>query len=177
MVCQQLGLTEVNAAIGGSSLQNTSHLTNNFRDRYPYETVSYGDCGKIFIAYGINDILVDESQQSFSVSNFEAQLDEIVKDLILVRRHALTDITLASPSYVNPTAYAGAGFKATAQEHQDYVAAVRRVAVKYKVKYVDLYATILNGGGASLLSSDGVHPNDAGHQVIANAILAATIVA
>ena len=165
----------MNAGISGSSLQNTANVTNNFRDRYPYEVVSYGDCGKVFIAYAINDILMDENAKGFSVAIFESQLDEIVKDLLFVRRHVPTNITLASPSYVNSTAYANTGFRATVQEHQDYVAAVRRIAVKYKTKYADLYAAILNNGGNTLLDADNVHPNDAGHQVIANTILAAAV--
>ena len=49
---------------------------------------------------------------------------------------------------------------------------LQAAAADYGFVYVDVFTYMQNNGGTSLLSSDKIHPTDAGHQVIANAVLA-----
>jgi lysophospholipase L1-like esterase len=53
----------------------------------------------------------------------------------------------------------------------DYRAVVERLATESGSAYVDLSDALPADGVASLLSADGVHPNDAGQRVIADFVL------
>lgn len=135
-----------------------------------------GYAEKIYIMSGLNDLRYNGA--SFSVANYQTQLGEIVEQLINIYEIKPNNIILGSPPYCNPSFYANADYApftgGSTAKHQEYVAAVRTVATKHKTKYADVYQAMLRGGN-SLVSSDGIHPNDAGHQVIANAMTGATV--
>ncbi|NRD26821.1 SGNH/GDSL hydrolase family protein [Frigoribacterium sp. VKM Ac-2836] len=61
--------------------------------------------------------------------------------------------------------------KGLAADAGDYDAVVRRLADETGSAYVDLADALPDDGLASLLSGDGVHPNDAGQRVIADYVL------
>jgi lysophospholipase L1-like esterase len=58
-----------------------------------------------------------------------------------------------------------------AGDADEYDAVVRRLASQTGSAYVDLADALPSDGVASLLSADGVHPNDAGQRVIADFVL------
>jgi lysophospholipase L1-like esterase len=57
-------------------------------------------------------------------------------------------------------------------KYASMVPALQTMASQLGVKFANTYQATLDGGGSSLLS-DGIHPNDAGMQVMANTIIAA----
>lgn len=174
-----LGGKEVNMGVGGSMLQNTSpSAATNGRDRYLSHVVANivdPANTNIFILYGVNDLRYNNV--NYSDTEFKTDLQFIVDDLIS-RGVPNANITIGSPSYLDPSDFAttSAPFNAGSVEKQEaYVAAVLDVATTREIKYGAVYEYMLANGSTTLVGADGTHPNNAGHSAISTAMLAATI--
>lgn len=168
-LAQLINLAEDNQGVSGTPLQNSAPiLANNAQDSYPTRVVSRFP-SRVYILYGLNDILYNSA--SFSVDNFINGYRQIIQGLLNAGISA-RDIYIGSPPYVNPDAYATASPPANAgnvAKHLQYRDATRTVANIYGCNWVDIYQGMKDGGGNSLLTSgDPFHPNDSGHQLIAN---------
>lgn len=168
--------TATNSGIGGTVLQNTVKTggaaeTNNGRDTYASRVTAYNP-NYVYIMYGLNDLRLNDA--NFSVANYQNDLGEVVA-AIIANGTLAKNIVIGSPPYMNTSYYASySPFDAgSTLKHAQYAAAAAAVASAYGTRYVDIYQIMLDGGGNSLVSADGIHPNDAGHLVIANAFLAA----
>lgn len=174
LVANFMSLKEINKGISGTVLQNSYPvLVNNGTDRYQDDIIP-AKPAKVFILYGLNDLRYNGV--NFSVSAYQIDLNTVVTKLILAG-FAPTQITVGSPPYMIPSCYnedfpfnAGSSTK-----HQQYRDASKAVALANSCKWADVYQAMLNSGGDSLITLDGVHPNDTGHQLIASTILAATV--
>lgn len=174
LVARSTSLKEINKGISGTVLQNSFPvLLNNGTDRYQKDVVPYKPA-KVFILYGLNDLRYNGA--NFSVSGYQIDLNIVVSGLISAG-FAPTHITVGSPPYMMPSCYdEDSPFDAgSITKHQRYRDASKAVTVANGCKWADVYQAMLNGGGDSLISPDGVHPNDIGHQLIANIMLAATV--
>lgn len=176
--------TLINNAIAGTVLQDSLNKsgvpeTNNGRDRYFNAMISPPNNSELaVIPYGYNDARYTAAPTTFNVTAYQAQLDEVVADL-LVNGRAPDRILVISPWWISDTGLASgsanpdfngqtrAGFEA-------FVTAARAVAMKYGVYYYDAYAYMRDNGGASLIGGDNIHPTDTGHAVIAAGALFAT---
>lgn len=176
LVANFISLKEINRGISGTVLQNSYPvLSNNGTDRYQDDIVPFKPA-KVFILYGLNDLRYNGA--NFSVSAYQIDLNKVVSGLILAG-FASTYITVGSPPYMIPSCYdEDFPFNAgSITKHQQYRDASKAVAVANNCKWADVYQAMLNNGGDSLISPDKVHPNDTGHQLIANTILAAAVLA
>jgi lysophospholipase L1-like esterase len=63
----------------------------------------------------------------------------------------------------------------THQASLDYDASLREFADKYGFPYIPITPLFESRGGAVELTNDGLHPTPAGHQLIADAVLAALL--
>lgn len=171
-----------NAGISGTVLQNTTQnsvttiggaAANNGRDTY-ITRLRNNLPQYVIILYGLNDLRLDDV--AFTAANYENDLGEIVDGLVADGMSA-DNIVIGSPPYIDPTYYAHAPYApfdgGSTSLHEDYVAAAAAVATAKGTRYADVYQAMLDNGDDSLIYTDGVHPNDAGHDVIADAIIAA----
>ena len=178
IICTTKGYEKQNSGIGSTTLQNTTQnafpvfggaVTNNGRDRYLTDVVNYTPKW-VFILYGLNDVRINDA--SCTAALFENDLGEIIDGLI-ASGVAPGNIVIGSPTYIPAASYAlypnwdGGSLV----EHAAHVAAALAVATVKNTRYVDVYAAMLAGGGDSLIAADGIHPNAAGHAVIAEAFL------
>lgn len=166
VLASRLGITENNKGISGSVLQNTAPAqSGNGRDRYLVDVYNQRPW-RIFILYGINDIRYNSPD--WTPAAFQNDLQEVVGGLISGGVNA-DDIVLGSPpfvtGYIPSPPYDGGSIS----RHLAHVDAVAAVAANSGTRYVDVYRWMMNNGGASLLTNDTVHPNDAGHAAITNA--------
>ncbi|MEH1966021.1 MULTISPECIES: SGNH/GDSL hydrolase family protein [unclassified Nostoc] len=165
LLSKNKGLCEDNQGIGATVLQNSyPRLANNGRDRYIHDVVKHHP-KDVYILYGLNDLRY--SSKAFSVEKYKSDLSEIVQGL-LVAGISRANITIGSPPYVRPSAYQlypefNSG---TTNKHHIYRDAAKSVAKEFKVRWADVYQDMISSGGDALISSDNVHPNDQGHQVI-----------
>lgn len=174
IVAAALGVKPVNKGISSTTLQNTPYTTtglpgvSNGRDRYLADLTGANKAEWAFILYGVNDIrLSNTSEPSLTVALYQNDLKEIVLGLI-AEGYSPSKIIVGSPAYFingdDPV------------RHAAIAAAARQVAVETRVKYAGVYEYMSANGGASLVSGDQLHPNDAGHAAIAVAMLAADYV-
>jgi len=165
----------IEEGIGGTVLQNTTQNTvstiggaadNNGRDTYDTRVTAYNP-DYVFILYGLNDLRLDDA--AFTTALFENDLGEVVQGII--DNGASADhIIIGSPPYVSDYGSGDWGGGSTA-DHEAHVQACADVASAKGTKYIDVYQWMIDNGGDSLVSGDDIHPNDDGHQEIANAFL------
>lgn len=175
LVANALGAVEDDQGISGTLLQDAQNTPygNSGYTRYQSAIINrYPDY--LFILYGINDLRFNDA--SASVSVFQSELSTIVSAAIASGVKP-GNITIGNPPYVNSAAYtAGVPFNAgSLAKQQQYSAATNAVAHSLGTKWADIYGAMQTHGGDSLVF-DTLHPNATGHQIIANAFLAATFV-
>jgi len=163
-----------NAGVGGTLLQNTVQNTistiggptdGNGRDTV-LDRVPCADY--IFILYGTNDVVLNDV--SITAGKYQNDLSEVVDLLVNLGGISPQNIVIGSPPYQDGTLASPLdGY--TQAKLESYVAAAAAVASAKGTKYADIYQAMVDNGGSSLMNGN-VHPNNAGHQVIANAFLA-----
>jgi len=177
IVADSLGAVLYNSGISSTVLQNSvqnsvpvigAAAANNGRDTYATRVTFYNPT-YVAILYGLNDLRLNDV--GFSDSNFSNDLGETV-DAIVASGVSASNIIIGSPSYIPAASYALASpwDGGTTVKHAAYVAACASVATTKGCKYADVYQAMADGGGDTLMADD-YHPNDAGHAVIAAAIL------
>ncbi len=122
------------------------------------------------IAIGTNDGLFEAGEQWVSPQEFERNLESIVEvlkpitDGIVLVGNPACDETRTMPVSWGDYTY-------TNQEIERSEATIAMIASKHNLPYVPLFAAFKAklDSGADLLT-DGLHPNDAGHQLIADLV-------
>jgi len=162
-IAASLGKEVSNAGISGSRFQDITGTGGDAQCgyvRYARDLVEYPYRDRLYILYGFNDV----NNGSASVSTYQTQLNTMVTDLIS-RGYPAGNIYLGTV----PRQY-GDNNGTLAQQYGN---AVRSVGNAHGCHVAEVYAAQVANGGDSLFSGDHLHPNDTGHQVIANAFLAA----
>ena len=162
-IAASLGKEVSNAGISGSRFQDITGTGSDAQCgyvRYARDLVEYPYRDRLYILYGFNDV----NNGSASVSTYQTQLNAMVTDLIS-RGYPAGNIYLGTI----PRQY-GDNNGTLVQQYGD---AVRSVGNAHGCHVAEVYAAQVANGGDSLFSGDHLHPNDTGHQVIANAFLAA----
>jgi N-acetylneuraminic acid mutarotase/lysophospholipase L1-like esterase len=167
----------INAGVGGS---HTGHLSDNSRHKRRHALDRLDDAVRdhhpdfVVIQFGWNDSWVDSNQRDgasrISVQAYTANLKRIVSTL----RSDGAEVILMTPNRPKTT-LAEWRTERTAQ----YVDAMRNLAKQARVPLVDIwneYERIEAGANSSSdsLLLDDLHPNDRGHEVVAN-LLSETI--
>lgn len=171
IVATSLGLKERNNGISGSRYRNTYAFTPGGYDRRA-EALNYRvySGGKVILMYGINDMnqdLTTNGDPNITLE-FTAKMVKQVNEEVAAGV-PLSSIIVCTQSLINT------GANSTKQDL--YAEANKDVARITGCLFVDVLNYMRNNGGASLLSGDNAHPTDAGHAVIATAVLttAATV--
>jgi len=168
-----------NAGVGGNS-------TLDAKARFQKDVVARRPA-LVVIQFGINDSTINvwkkppESRPPVSKSQFAAHLEYFIDTLH--RQHCKVILMTPNPMRWTPALknlYGKApylpndpdGFNVTLRA---YAECVRTVAKKKKVSLVDVYAEFQNYGKQHPLDDlllDGMHPNDQGHRMVADLLIA-----
>lgn len=174
--------TPLNQGISGTVLQNSpdasgSPRANNGRDRYLAALLGANKRDGVFVAYGFNDARYVGAPTTFNVAAYKAQLQGVTSGLI-VGGYTIGKIGIVSPYWISDTGLTSGSSGFTGQSRsgfEAFVSAAREVAQEYGVWFADTYAAMRDNGGTSLINTaDNIHPIDAGHLVIKNAVMAST---
>jgi lysophospholipase L1-like esterase len=156
---------EENYGILGEVLQNGENCSGHpifDQTTIPTKTNSYG---ALFIALGMNDVGINNG--TMSPSTFQATLSNSVDYAVNTKGWKYGQIVIVTPAFANDYTYFGSCNTAWDDSRlQAYVTAALLVATTKGCIAADVY-TAMNKN-ANLLSTDGIHPNDSGYQVIAN---------
>jgi lysophospholipase L1-like esterase len=176
-----LNAVVINAGIGG-------HSTRMGRGRFERDVLAHRPA-LVIIQFGINDAAVDVwkeppvSEPRVPLADYRSNLEFFIDRL----RAAHAKVVLMTP---NPTRwtdrlrqkYGKAPYRADDPDGfntllRTYAEAVRQVAREKKVELVDVYAEYQSfgareGQSVDALLLDGMHPNEKGHRLVADLLLA-----
>lgn len=174
-----LGVRLVNKGLGGTVLQSTpvrggrgGSGVSRFREDLLGDDRS--DC--IAILYGYNDARYVADPARFSVAAFVRDY-RVVLDGLFAAGVERDGVCLGSPPYLPDAGLrlGSSGFTGqTRAGFEVYVDAVHGLAREYDLFYAAVYEAMASRPDASLASPDIIHPNDAGHQLIASTFAAAS---
>lgn len=126
----------------------------------------YRNCGKvtgydvIFVCGGSNDF-----GQNITENDFKTAFDHVVTTLIA--NNSGSDIVVCSPVYSSSRA----GKNSQSLYLYDYALFEKEIAESHNLKFIDMYTPTNNSRFAGYCS-DGLHPNEMGHRLMADIILA-----
>ncbi len=177
LVGAALAATVTNSGINSTPMQNTfttagSAFASNGRDRYASALTGGNKKDICIVMYGSNDLGRDReigTYTGFNIVKFVDDYREVVAGLISAG-YAADKIVLCSLPFISDYNN-GSWDGGDVALHERYNAWIKQIAYEYDTLFSDVYVATRDGGGASLLQADGVHPTAAGHTVIANTIL------
>lgn len=175
-----VGATEINRGIPGSTLEKAfpenplGGGSKNFVSRMDSVPIMGDNDALLAISYGQNDVIY--TGVNYTPQNYEKQLDSCINIIINNKNWSAQRILIIPSYYMDSVGYATAasvtGLAApTKARHLAFIEAGKRVATKYGTLFLDAYTVLKENGGDAILNSDGIHPNDTGHAIIANAVL------
>lgn len=161
----------INSGIPGS---HTGHITDNnlFKikhalDRFESDVLAYNP-DIVIIGFGTNDAHIDSNKPKgrsrIPLDEYESNLEYMINQLM----NRGIYVILIAPNIL------GKKYKKFQNKRLlEYVRVVRHLAEKHKVGLVDNYKLFVNyqkktGKSYEELMLDGVHPNDLGHEIIAD---------
>jgi lysophospholipase L1-like esterase len=167
-IARRLGLIENNKGFSGMCLQSGSFDFDVApgMSRYNSEIIAQTP-SFVFILLGANDIY---RAPDYNVATYQSNLQTLINDCVaagISAQHIFVGtVPYASDAWytVNP-----GGSRAEADQ---YAQAVRTAAQNTGVVLVEVYNAMRDNGAASLVP-DGIHPNEAGATVIAEAFITA----
>ncbi|MDR6195919.1 SGNH/GDSL hydrolase family protein [Siphonobacter sp. SORGH_AS_0500] len=182
LVAQAMGLNHIGFVSIGATLQSINGATNAAQDRwypdnYQYSGfIPYNDSVRfIYLALGINDAKNFTNAQN-PLADFDNTYRALIGKLmalgwpprkIVVLNTGLVDYTKESTNQPQlPVRQAAIN------------AYIKQMCTDYNLRFVDVYTAMQQNGGLNLVNTnggDGLHPNDAGHKVIADAVISTLV--
>lgn len=170
--------TLTNAGVSGSVLQNSadsggSARASNGRDRFVAAMTGSNKRDLAIVAYGFNDARYTAAPATFNVAAYQNDLSEVVSGL-RIAGYPANRIVIVAPYWISDTGLATGSTGFTGQTRagfEAFVAAARAVADEHGTLYHDAYAWMRDNGAATLIDTDNIHPNNAGHAKIAEGVL------
>ncbi len=181
--------TPVNLGISGTSLQNSGArgITDGI-DRWNVagagglnSLLSYAQADPqsyFILAYGIND-MGEQPSYGFSPAQFFTNYSTVIAGLIAagvpsdhIILMGLTYINVQSsqsPTYTTPYYQ----YEATKSQYTEQVC---NLAIKFQTRYAETETYMAVNGATTLLNTDGLHPNQNGHNLLALAFENATFI-
>lgn len=179
LLTAQLGGTEINHGISSSTLEKRSPVDPilpgvNLLDRLSnIPTKTAGNHLLVFM-FGMNDW--GYNGENYTPTNFIADYTTAINNAI-TKGWPTSRILILSPTFPLDQAFDfyddinGSNGPPDRDRMLSFVAACETVATTFGTKYLDLYRAIEDVNPNILINpSDGVHPNELGHQFIADEI-------
>ena len=167
VVCEDLGCVQFNYGISGNTL--ASNGGEGFVERY--KSIN-PDCRVIVVYGGSNDYYNNValgSPDSTRKDEFYGGLKKLCSGL--KESYPDANIVFLTPL---PGEFGGmhnSSNNETGSSMWDYVDAMQKVCAKYDIPVIDLYHNFsINADNYDSYTSDGLHPNEEGHSLIAKAV-------
>lgn len=171
-----LGLHLHNKGISGTVLQNSADADNRPRanngfSRFRQDLLGPERSDLVVILYGTNDARHTGAPASLNLAGFRRDYWAMLSTLIAVG-YSPDSICIGSPAWFPEAGFAVGDPEFTGQSREGFeafVAAVHELARETGVFYAPVYDSMKAERGDSLVLADLIHPNPAGHAVIADA--------
>lgn len=167
-VAMSLGIAEINKGVSGSCAQSGSGDVSAIPAiaRYQNDVINQG-ASFVFILLGVNDVF---RGADYTVAGYKRSLEKMIDDMVMAGISP-RNIFLGTLPFTSDAFYA-ANQIGSRQKATEYFVAAIEVSSSRNVVLVDVYTAMQANGGAALLA-DGLHPNDAGAQVVSQAFVQA----
>ncbi|MFI5161625.1 MAG: SGNH/GDSL hydrolase family protein [Sphingobacteriales bacterium] len=172
LYCASKGYTEINKGVIGEVLEDSTNCAFHYVFDKTAIPLKKSDGKALFISLGTNDI--GDNNGKMSPEGYKTALSNLVDYAINQMGWPKTSIVIAGPYLITNKSYflsRAAGCTVSAWDDarlQAYVNAALTVASAKGCISADIYRAMAGYSvPAHLLSNDGIHPNDAGHQFIA----------
>ena len=156
ILAYRFGVRDKNNSLPSSRVSTDTASTYSFLNRYP--SLADYDPGHIILTGGTNDAVDDTSTDGNStlVTTFKNSLTTIITGF----QNTNHKVIVGSPPY-RPIANKSINFQAL------WAAGAAEVAKAKKCPFADLFRAFLDTGTGDTYFPDTLHPNDAGHAIIA----------
>ncbi|WP_333661268.1 SGNH/GDSL hydrolase family protein [Chishuiella changwenlii] len=152
-----------NLGIGG---ETTFGLLNRFTTEI--EARLSPDNNLVFLFYGANDLAIKDNQELVSLNDFEANLQLTVKKAKVYTDKVYLISIIPISKQIDGVIVPSGKFRST-EKIELFNQSIEKIAKEEKVNFLDVY-TLFKEDKESLLSKDGVHPNEVGYKLIAEYI-------
>jgi lysophospholipase L1-like esterase len=168
LVSTSLGLRELNNGRAGAGALDFTSITfiPSFVKHVFHDTEGNRNTD-VFILYAGMNNWTDFNHATNGAAN-RASFKQFLKDAASTAKNAGVSPDKICLCIIQDNSWGG-----TASQQDAVAQVVREAASESKVRCADLLTAFRNNGGHAALSTDGIHPNATGHQLIANTIIAA----
>lgn len=171
-----------NKGISGTLLQNSPDANGkpragNAMDRFQSDLLGEDRSDCIAILYGFNDARHTGAPHHINLTGFVGDYRTILAHLTS-SGFLPTDLYIGSVPHLSDAGFCVGDQQFTGQNSDGFEAysrAIRDLAHELGTFYAPVNETMKTGGGDALVLPDHVHPNAAGHGVIADAFADATV--
>jgi lysophospholipase L1-like esterase len=182
ILAANLGASLSNKGLSGTVMQNSlmhtgSPRPGNGRDRHKADLLGLDRTDVVAILYGFNDARYTGAPQTFNHDGFVRDYRDVLKGL-LAAGYESDAIVIGSPPHIPDAGFAVGTDGFTGQSRagfQSYVRTVEMLAREFGTYYAPVNERMGAEGADSLVSSDHVHPNNAGQAKIAEAFAGAVL--
>jgi lysophospholipase L1-like esterase len=165
-------VNKINVAVSAQRLTNYNY-PNNFRDSVSKVVPIKGNMkGILIIAFGTNDARLQNPFSDNPTNNpdiYYSQFQECL-NVIASKGWLKSEIILISPFY--DTDKDLSTYNTNRQIYESYVNKLKQLASDNKITFFDAYRYMQRSGGDKLISSDNIHPNDSGYDVLSEGLIA-----
>jgi len=155
-----------NLSISGDTAQGVLKRIN-----FEMKTLSHRKQPVIIIAIGMNDSLIYKGVEATPPELFKGELQQIV---LTAREYTdkilFVGLTAVDDAICNPWPYSSSGKCFNNKRIWEFEKTIRAICKEEQLTHVKIYEKFKTGHEASGLLADGLHPNDAGHQLIAGLV-------
>ena len=172
--------TPLNKGVGGTWITNLPSVAtapaatvDNGRDRFQADLMKANKRDSLVINYGFNDSRYTQLPHATMLAAFIEDYREVLNGLI-IDGYKPEKIMLGNMYCLSDARLANTDPDQTRAQYEAFVNGIEALAKEYGTFFAPTYQRMnANGGPAALIGGDDLHPNDAGHGVIADAYLAA----
>jgi len=159
LVSSELSINELNGGLSGSALQESTSSVEDGINRYEIIN-SYPRDAIIVILYGINDCIKNTTINA-DFNGYERDIREIISSIINFKyKNRIFLCSLTPNSNLNATGISM--LNSINQLNKD-------ISEEFNISFIDVYQHLEDNGGVTNFP-DGTHPNNTGHQLIADVI-------
>lgn len=155
----------------GISGEETSWLKNRISSEASARKYTPDQEFAFVIATGINDTVFRGSKFESSLEKYEEDLRGIIAEARkFTNRILFVGLTSVDDKKCNPWEYSTSGKCYTNDRIKEFNSKLRQLCNFEKVPFVDVFDKFQSEAKKRELFADGLHPNDAGHELIYNVV-------
>lgn len=176
IVSRALGANEINHGVAGTTMEKRVPIdymaSPNMVDNVVNIPTKTDGKAMLVFAFGLNDM--GQTASAYNTANYKTDY-QFVLDNSFSKGWLPSQILIIPAYYIGSAGYAAyatitGNTAPTEARHLSFIQAAKEVSLANNTMYFDIYADQVKNS-ITLLDSDNIHPNDAGHAYISNDIL------